>query len=128
MPKYVYSFNNEDYLSVEDFEDQLLEMCQDSETPKNGDMEIYKAEKVTYMHSSFINANSILETISQNAYDEADDYAESYCNKLDYMQDIKVKELKELINNFLDSAIGKPNFFTVKNVVKIKYKDIDENT
>lgn len=128
MTEYVYSFDNEQYYELEYFEDMILELCEDSETSKNADMEIYKAEKVLRTHASFINANSILETISQNAYDEAGEYAESYCDSIDYLSSDKVKELEQLINDFFDKHIGQPNFYTVKNVMKIKYKDINENT
>lgn len=128
MTEYVYSLDNERYYELEDFEDMLLGLCEDSETPKNSDMEIYRAEKVLRNHASFINANSILETISQNAYDEAGEYAESYCDSIDHLSSDKVKELEQLINDFFDKYIGQPNFYTVKNAMKIKYKDINEST
>lgn len=128
MQEYVYSLDNENYQELEDFEDNLLCMCEDSQTPINPDMEFYKAEKVLRTHSNFINANSILEIISQNAYDEAGEYAEAYCSKLDYMSGEKVKELKQLINDFLDNCIDQPDFYTVRNAIKIQYKDLNEST
>ena len=128
MLEYVYSLNDESYQELEDFEENLLCMCEDSETSKNENMEIYRAEKVLRTHTSFINANSILEDISQNAYDVGGEYAEVYCDKLDYVPASKLQELTGLINGFLDNYIGQPDFYTVRNATKIQYKDINANT
>ena len=125
MTEYVYSLDNETYHELESFLDNVLDYDESSINP---DMELYKAEKVLRTHSSFINANSILETISQNAYDESGEYAEVYCSKLDYTPDSKLQELKQLINNFLDNYIGQPDFYTVRNAIKIQYKDLNANT
>lgn len=128
MPQYVYSIDDEEYHEIENFEDMLLELCEDSERPKNGDMTVYKAEKVIYTNKSFINMDSILEEISNLAYNVGDDYAETYCLSIERLNQEAKDKITDFISNILDEQVGKPDFFQVKNAIQLKYKDINENT
>ena len=126
--EYVYSLNNEQYYDIDSFLDMLDNMHEDSEQLLNQNINIYKAEKVLYTSKSFFNINSLLENISQNAYDMADEYAEDYCNLIDNLKQEYKDELTNYISTLLDEAVGQPKFFTVKNYKQILYKDIDAST
>lgn len=129
--EYVYSLNDEDYYDIETIFDQLNEMCADSGKAINYDMEIYKAEKVVKKHSDFVDISSLLERMSEIAY-ESGEYAERYCDDLDSISKEHMKVLKLLISPLIDehlnNVIGEPSFYTIANAIKIKLKDADAGT
>ena len=112
---YVYSLNGEEfyYRSVQDAVDDYI-AHNDGE-----DIEIMRGEVVTPNISEFIDADNILDMISESIYEECGEgsAAEDYCG--DLMATIDEKELEKIIADYIQSKLP-VNFGVVKNVVKIE--------
>ena len=111
MEKYGYSLNEEEY---HDF-DYIMDRIND-DYPKGQEVTVYKGESVQWHHKDFINVTTLLEDMSEAAYEEAGELAEDYYP--DGISKEKQEELLNLIAKWCDENIEKPKFWTVKNVVK----------
>ena len=115
---YVYSLNGEEfyYWSVQDAVDDYL-------AHNDGEgIEVMRGEVVTPNISEFIDADNILDMISESIYDECGEgsAAEDYCR--DLVATIDKKELEKIIADYIQSKLP-VDFGVVKNVVKIEELD-----
>lgn len=78
-----------------------------------------RGEVVTPNISEFIDADDILDMISESIYEECGEgsAAEDYC--WDLMYTIDKKELKKIVADYIQAKLP-VNFGVVKNVVKIE--------
>jgi len=104
----------------ERFQDDLCEVLADLDG--DGYLEpgatIYEADKVEYVASKFFRGgvDNIIETIRDQAWEEADEFAESFAENITKE---KLAELETLISNWLDANVP-VNFFTVRNVKPVE--------
>jgi len=75
---------------------------------------LYEADKVEYKASAFFRGgvDDIIEEIQNQAWEEADEFAESFASNIPQE---KLAELEKLICDWLDANVP-VNFFTVRNV------------
>jgi hypothetical protein len=73
---------------------------------------IYEATKVDYVSTDFIDAEFIVDRISDSAYEEAGEFADGWPN----LSKDDLVELQKIIGNFIDSRCHRPIFWTVENV------------
>ena len=113
-----YSRNEEDY---DDDLNEILAALDDDGYLKPG-ATIYEGDKVEYKASAFFQGgvDDIIETIRDQAWEEAYDFAESFANNLTKE---KLAELETLISNWLDANVP-VNFFTVRNVKQIEVTEV----
>ena len=112
MDKYGYSLNNEEYYDL----DYIMDRVND-DYPKGQEVEVFKGERVEFTHKDFINSFVLFDNMEENAYEKADEYANSYKVR---PEKEKAEELNKIIADWCDKNIKKPDFWTVKNIVKIK--------
>ena len=117
--KWCYSFNEENYEGDFDTKEQAIAeaMYYYKDDEKDQDF-IWVGQ--TKSLSLGVNVDSVLENLSEEAYDLAGEYAE------DYLSNVKLnhqKVLEERLNFVLESWMKEfkyePNFFTVVNVEKV---------
>ena len=68
-------------------------------------------------HSEFINGDHLVESIQESCFDEHGEYAEDYLSNL---KDGDIKELEQLIANFLTKKVGDIKFFSVENIKTVE--------
>jgi len=109
-----YSRNEEDY---DDDLNEILAALDDDGYLEPG-ATIYEGDKVEYKASDFFRrgADTIIEHIKDQAWQEADEFAESFADNLTKK---KLAELETLISNWLNANVP-VNFFTVRNVRPIE--------
>lgn len=107
----VFSINNENYYDDVQY---ILECFKENLELK----EIYVAEKIEIFHKDVLNESNIIsleETLEDNAIDLSE-YGDNYLNDLN---EIKRKELQEVILNWMNNNLTQPQWFNVKNIKKI---------
>lgn len=107
----VFSINNENYYDDIQY---VLECFKENLELK----EIYVAEKIEIFHKDVLNESNITslqETLEDNAIDLSE-YGDNYLNDLN---EIKRKELQEVILNWMNNNLTQPQWFNVKNIKKI---------
>lgn len=120
--KIVYSLNNETYLNIQD----ILEMINDlsSEYKQSEQSFIYIGDKIELFHKDFFNVDSLVESITDGAYEESEDYSNNYISQY---TDEKKKALSSLVLKFLNENIDQPDFFHIENIKQFKLKDFLDN-
>ena len=114
---YSYSVDEENYFKkFETIEDAKINGFKD-----NPDYDIiWIGEIVNYKPSDFIDIESLLDRISENAYDEAGEPTENWLDQHWQMSNIdKVQELVDLISIWVKNN-APINFWTVKNIVEFR--------
>ena len=108
MSEIVYS------ITGDTFYEDLDSTCDDLEI---GIHEIFQGESEHPKVSDFFDADSLIERIQENAYDNHDEYAE------DYLEDVtksQKEDLEKLICDWFEKNDLTPRFYRVINVEKIK--------
>lgn len=112
MSEKCYSHNEEEYHA-----DYSVILDHFSDHYEIGDqVEFWEAEPVSGGHERFLNAWQIIESMQEQAYEEAGEFSDGYLNEVTKDQG---EELKTLAVEYLDKVAGKPTFFTVQNVKKV---------
>lgn len=111
---FVYSLNNERYYHL----DEILEQV--DENTKF----VYRGVKNLYTHSDFIDGGVIIETITDSAYDTADEYSENYISHLEEKGKDYHLVIKRLILEYLNKTVPQPDFFRVEKVEKIAMSEL----
>lgn len=113
MEDYGYSLSGEEYTDFDTIMDRI-----NDDYPKGQEVDVYKGESVRFCHKDFINVMTLLDDMCEQAYEEAGEYAEYY-NPAEISKE-KQEELLNLIAKWCDENIDRPDFWTVKNVIKEK--------
>lgn len=118
MKDYVYSLNEQDFNDLESIEHSI-----DSDYEPGEITHVYRATPVRYTHKDFIDGQMITEDIANSACEEGGEYSEDYCSEVENHS----KQMAELVSIYLDNNVSQPNFYTVKDIEKIKITDIQDS-
>ena len=108
--KYAWSKSGDIFYGSHDSIEDAIHEAIDEEALEIGDS-LSVGESVAYTAHDFVNADNIVENISELAYD----YAPDDFNWLNDFPKDKIKELGKLIGDFIQKECP-PRFFTVNNV------------
>jgi len=110
--EYSYSTNEENYIGNFDSpESAAAEAFYDDEDLQS----VWVGENIKRPTEFFVLGNHIIESIQEQAYEEAGEYAESW---LENLPKEKISELEKVIADWID-ANDPPHFWTVTNVKEI---------
>ena len=118
--EYVYSFNEDEFMDIDDLENEIEERNSEDENIKV--THVYRGEKITQTNSMFVSGSRIVEEIADRADDEGGEWAESYREELE--QKKHYKNIEKLVTDYLDENVGQPSFYLVENVKEVPIKDI----
>ena len=114
IKKYTYSFDRfEGFMSGENTIKETLKMIKNEDEGYHTEVFIGEA----YCLRPKISASNVLEKLQEDAYDQADENADSY---LSNVSEIEYRELEDELNKVLfkwEKKNGQqPTFYTVKNI------------
>jgi hypothetical protein len=115
-----YSHNGEDFI-FDDFYELLVALNDDMALHVG--TEYYEGDTVQNSASQYFCVDSLLDSVGEQAYDDAGEYAEDFPE----VSAEKREELNKMVSSWLD-ANCKVNFYTVQNVEKkfISQEDVDD--
>ncbi len=108
MSEYYYSLNEEEYHDI----DYIAQELKDDKSI----LTVFVGEAIQPTHKQFIVSVDICEEMQNRAYDEFDEYAEGYLVSVSKEQK---EELNNLITDWFDKNVKKPNFYRIKNAKEI---------
>jgi len=117
----VYSDTQDDwsnqYKSKEDAATMVLEIMDDEEFQKCKTVEIYQGEMSRQVITDFFDITRIIETISDAAYENCDDYLEEYLTDIGNEDIVLLKTLVESqLIKWANETGNQPNTYKVKDV------------
>ena len=89
--------------------------------------EVVVAQCVSRPIESSINTMSIVESISDNVFDEYGEISEEWCNALNDIRKDSLEELKGIISAWVISNVGHHNLFTITNDRVIRRDELKEH-
>ena len=118
MSEYVFSNNKQDFYFDEDRD--CIEDILDDVPIVNGVLTIYRGTRVLFKASDF--SKGIGDLLFDRAYDKGGEFSDSWRLSVDW------QEFNTKLNQFLDSALPAPDFFTVKDIeeVKVRITELDD--
>lgn len=120
--KIAYSLDNERYFDIQDILEMINELT--SEYKQLEHSFIYIGDKIELFHKDFFNVDNLVESITDAAYEESEDYSDNYISQF---TDEKKKDLSSLVLKFLNENINQPDFFHIENIKQLKLKDFLDN-
>lgn len=117
-----YSHNEEDFTDYESAIESALEgFFYDNPTFEGEtEIEIFEGEEVERKIGDFL--PWITSGITDNAFEKADEWADSWILKIEKFEKEIQDLMKETINKWADETNNQPDFFGVKNVRPISVK------
>lgn len=112
MSNLYYSLDDEEYHDI----DYIAEQLKDDETR----LTIFVGEGIRPTHKQFIILVDICEEMQNRAYDEFDEYSEGYLVEVTKEQE---EELNNLIADWFDKNVKKPNFYHIENAKEISREE-----
>jgi len=105
----IYSYDNEDYFSkaLRDIQSELKEKFATGSI-----VTIFTGQSVPAGHRDFIYADEIIESMKEYAYEDFDDFSDTYLDDIDAL---KIKRLNRLLINWFNKNAKQPTFYNVKN-------------
>lgn len=120
--KWVYSLNDDVFTTGEYFDtkEQAIEGAK-ADLTWEGECPAFYVGQVKSADFAFsIDTDVILETISQNVYEEFGEVAEDYLNDVQKEHyEVLEEELWDVINKWMDKFGYNPDFFKVVNIEKM---------
>jgi hypothetical protein len=107
----VYSTDKETFHDY----DYIMDVLRD-EYETDSKVKIYKGKPERFTHASFVDGRHMIEDFMERAYEDGDEWAESY------LQDVTgepLEELERLVVNWLEKNAQKPNFYRVDEIEEI---------
>lgn len=122
MKEYVYSLNEDDFMDIDDLENEIEERNSEDENIKI--THVYRGEKIAQTHSMFVSGSSIIEDITNSACENGGEWSESYCSDLEKKE--HMENIENLIVDYLNKNESQPSFYLVENVKEISIKQLKE--
>lgn len=113
----VYSLNGED--NWEDELEDVIQQAYDDGAAIGAAIKITQGDSIKAEHSDFVTGSSIIEYISERAYDEYGEWSEEYLTEVSNNKE-KSEEFKKLIVNWLSENAESPGFYRVTNTKEIE--------
>lgn len=117
MKELLYSLNEDEFYELDELLDLIKYDYQD-EIITN----IYVGEKNPVFHSNFVCGSSIIEDITNRAYENFDDLTDNYCGELETKE--HYKNIEKVILEYLNENISQPNFYEILNVRKVPLSEV----
>lgn len=118
--EYVYSLNEDDYMDIDELENEIDEINSEDENIKV--THVYRGEKIVQTNSMFVNGSDIIENITDRANDSGGEWSERYCEDLE--SKVHRDNIEKLVVDYLDKNGINPSFYLVENVKKIPIEEI----
>ena len=118
--EHVYSLNEDTFMDLEDIENEIDEINSEDENIKV--THVYRGEKIVQTNSMFVSGGSIVDDITDSAYENGDEWSELYCDEL--QQKKHYESIEKLIVDYLDKNVEQPSFYLVENVKKISIEEL----
>ena len=112
MSNLYYSLDEEEYHDI----DCIAEQSEDDETR----LTVFVGEGIRPTQNQFIISVDICEEMQNRAYDEFDEYSEGYLVEVTKEQE---EELNNLIVDWFDKNVKKPNFYRIENAKEISREE-----
>jgi hypothetical protein len=122
MQEYVYSLNEDEFMNLEDIENEIDERNSEEENIKI--THVYRGEKVVQTHSMFVSGSDFIERITSMACEIGGEFSESYCSDIESKE--HEKNIEKLVVDYLNKNEQQPNFYLVENVKEIPIAEITE--
>ena len=113
--KWAFSFDNEYYNSplYDSFDDALKDGMKDAK--EEGCDKVYVGRVMEFIPK--VDADNVIESLQQNAYDEAGEFSMDYLEHIPLKDKLKLGEmLTETFKQWVKDTKNEPSFFTVEEV------------
>lgn len=114
----VYSLDKERFYSLEDILTIINDLTLEAKQSENA--YIYIGSKIERYHKDYFDIDNLFESITDAAYDNADEYASNYINNFESMKDEDKEKISSLILKVLNENIPQPDFFGVENIKQLQ--------
>lgn len=119
--EYVYSLSEDEFMDIDAITDEIDETNSEEDNIKV--THVYRGEKVPQYHADFFDVDSLIEDMTNRAYDNFDEHSDNYCNNLEDKK--HALNLQKVILDYLNENVKQPDFYSVENVQKITVEEIE---